>query len=116
MTKKLIGLFVVTFCLMGQTSALRPRTILNPIQLPPVTQQSPVIWGEVPQPGTAANTWMLTDPVTQGIAVFWNGVRQTVGADFTFTGNGTGGTLLTLTPAAVAVGAWSTGTLVADYQ
>lgn len=93
-------------------------TILSQVQLPPepVPTPAPVrVWGEIPQPGTVTNTWTLQKPVTAGIDLFWNGLHQFVGGDFTFTLDGTG-TLLTLTPAAIAVNAWTTGNLVANYE
>lgn len=108
-------IFMFASMLSAQSPARMP-TILHPRQLPPIVQATPLIM-ETPQPGTVANTWTLTKPVTSIILIFWHGVLQNIGGDFVFTGDGNGGTVLTLTPAAIALGFWADNLqLIAVYQ
>lgn len=112
---KTLALILFASLLSAQSPARSP-TILHPRQLPPVVQCAPFTM-ETPQPGTTANTWTLTKPVTGVIMIFWHGVFENIGGDFVFTGDGNGGTLLTLTPAAIALGFWADNLeLVAVYQ
>lgn len=138
--KKLWAYFVFSLALAvfasSQTAAVHSPSILNPRQVPPIAgppgptgpQGVPgpagpagpaapqMNWAEIPLPGTAPNTWTLSKPVVAGIDVLWNGTRQSVPDTFTFSGNGSGGTILTLSPAAVALGYWSGTDLIANYQ
>jgi hypothetical protein len=98
---------------IGATLAQSPtNTVLHPRQVPPIiapvaaTIPAPLNL-EIPTAGTVANTWTLTKPVTNFVLCFWNGVQLTVGLDYVFTGNGTGGTLLTLTPGGIAANTWT---------
>ncbi len=113
---KTIFALLIASSLMAQQPAVRSPTIFRPAQLPPVAQSAPLIQ-EVPQLGTAPNTWTLTKPITGILLVWWHGGLQYVNRSFVFSGDGNGGTLLTLTPAAIAAGFWSDNDeLIAVYQ
>jgi hypothetical protein len=138
-----VSLILAVIAALAQPPASTP-TVLHPRQIPALPagptgaqgipgQQGPpgpagppgptgtsgpqINYDEVPQPGTAPGTWTLTKPVTVFVHVYWHGVRQSINGTYLFSGNGNGGTLLTLTPAAVALGFWTDNVdLVADYQ
>lgn len=104
--KTVICLFLLAVAGFAQAET---NTTLNPRQVPPVATNPAAapIHQETPVAGTVAGTFTLNNPVTNFIWCHWNGVILTVGLDLTFTSNGTGGTLLTLSPGAIAAGVWT---------